>query len=508
MTAARGVPTIRPPSGTMSLSLSAGPAEIGALDASLVVVALPADGALDALLTALDASLGGVLSRCLARRDFRGGRDELLHFGGAATGPARVLLVGMGKPKERVTALRRAGAFAARQAGRMGTGSLSFYAGALDAREAEAVALGLCAGAWEYTDTKTAPPKEEQRASLTTARIHGTDGAAVEQGVSSGTALAYGHSLARTLGMMPGNLCTPDFLVATAREIAARHGLKITVLGRAEMETEGMGSFLCVAQGTAEDPKLIALEYAGGAPGAAPVALVGKGLCFDSGGISIKPAQGMEWMKFDMCGAAGVLGAMETIARLKLAVNVVGLVGATTNMPSGTAFKPGDVVRSMSGKFIEIINTDAEGRLVLADVLSYARRFKPAAVIDAATLTGACVIALGHTASGVLGNDDALVQEVIAAGTRAGEPGWQLPMWDDYKDLIKSDVADIKNSGGRPAGTISAALFLAEFAGDFPWVHMDIAGTAYTESELGTVPRGPTGVPVGTFVEFVRGRAG
>jgi leucyl aminopeptidase len=269
-----------------------------------------------------------------------------------------------------------------------------------------------------------------------------------------------------------------------------------------------MGSLLCVAQGTPEDPKLIALEYSGGAAGAAPVALVGKGLCFDSGGISIKPAQGMEWMKFDMCGAAGVLGAMEAIARLALPINVVGLIGSTTNMLSGTSFKPGDVVKSLSGKFIEIINTDAEGRLVLADVLSYASRFKPAAVIDAATLTGACVIALGHTATGVLGNNADLVEEVLRAGTRAGEPGWQLPMWDDYKELIKSDVADIKNSGGRPAGTISAALFLAEFAGDYPWVHLDIAGTAYTESDLATVPRGPTGVPVGIFVEFVRGRAG
>jgi len=508
MTATRVVPTIRPPYGIMSLSLSSGPATLGALDASLLVIALPSGAALDTLLTTLDTSLGGVLARSLDRRDFRGGRDELLHFAGAATGPSRILLIGMGKATERVGALRRVGAIAARQAGRMGTGTLSFYAGPLDAREAEAVALGLHVGAWDYTDTKTAPPKEEQRAPLSAAQIHGADGPAVEQGVASGTAVAHGHSLARTLGMMPGNLCTPDFLVATARDIAARHGMKITVLGRTEMEKEGMGSFLCVAQGVPEDPKLIALEYSGGAPGAAPVALVGKGLCFDSGGISIKPAQGMEWMKFDMCGAAGVLGAMEAIARLKLPVNVVGLIGATTNMPSGVAFKPGDVVKSMSGKFIEIINTDAEGRLVLADVLSYASRFKPAAVIDAATLTGACVIALGHTATGVLGNNDALVQEVIVAGTRAGEPGWQLPMWDDYKELIKSDVADIRNSGGRPAGTISAALFLAEFAGDFPWVHLDIAGTAYTESDLGTVPRGPTGVPVGTFVEFVRGRAG
>jgi leucyl aminopeptidase len=308
--------------------------------------------------------------------------------------------------------------------------------------------------------------------------------------------------------MMPGNLCTPEFLAQTALDMGTRHGLAVSVLGREEMQNLGMGSFLSVAQGTPQDPKLISIEYQGGAKGDKPIVLVGKGLCFDSGGISIKPAQGMEWMKFDMCGAAGVLGAMEAIARLQVPVNVVGLIGSTTNMPSATAVKPGDVVRSMSGKFIEIINTDAEGRLVLADVLSYAARYKPAAVIDAATLTGACVIALGHTATGVMGNDAPLVQEVIGAGTRAGEPGWELPMWDDYKELIKSDVADIKNSGGRPAGTISAALFLAEFTGDFPWVHLDVAGTAYTEADLGTVPRGPTGVPVGTFVEFVRGRAG
>jgi leucyl aminopeptidase len=488
----------------MTLSLSVGRADLGALDASLLVVALSAGTALDASLTSFDASLGRAIARLLERRDFRGGRDETLHLAGGNAGPARVLLVGLGKGTDRVSALRRAGALSARQAGRMGAASLAFYAGVLTATETEAIALGLSAGAWDYTDTKSAPPEEERRAPLTSAAIVGAD----EGGLAAGRAVAEGHGLARTLGMMPGNLCTPDFLAQTAREIAARHGLEITILGRAEMEKEGMGSFLCVAQGSPEDPKLIALRYNGGAAGAKPVALVGKGLCFDSGGISIKPAQGMEWMKFDMCGAAGVLGAMEAIARLKLPVNVVGLVGTTTNMPSGTAVKPGDVVRSMSGKYIEIINTDAEGRLVLADVLSYAKRFEPSAVIDAATLTGACVIALGHTASGVMGNDAALVTEVIAAGTRAGEPGWELPMWDDYKELIKSDVADIKNSGGRPAGTISAALFLKEFAEGYPWVHLDIAGTAYTETDLGTVPRGPTGVPVGTFVEFVRGRAG
>jgi leucyl aminopeptidase len=282
--------------------------------------------------------------------------------------------------------------------------------------------------------------------------------------------------------------------------------MQLTVLGRKEMEREKMGSFLCVAQGTPQDPKLIAIEYRRGPKDSQPIVLVGKGLCFDSGGISIKPAQGMEWMKFDMCGAAGVLGAMEAIGRLELPINVVGLIGSTTNMVSGDAVKPGDVVQASNGKFIEIINTDAEGRLVLADVLVYAKRFNPVAVIDAATLTGACVIALGHTATGVMGNDDAMVQEVLDAAKRAGEPGWPLPLWDDYKELIKSDVADIKNSGGRPAGTITAALFLKEFAEGYPWVHLDVAGTAYTESDLGTVPRGSTGVPVGTFVEFVRGR--
>jgi leucyl aminopeptidase len=488
----------------MTLSLSIGSADLGALDIPLLVVALAGGAGLDASLTSLDRTLGGALARTFERRDFRGGRDETLHLSGAASGPRRVLLLGLGKPGERAGALRRAGAIASRQGGRMGVGSLAFHAGPLDAVETEALAVGLAAGAWEYTDTRTPPPTEERRAPLTSAQILGADAA----GLANGVAIAEGHGLARTLGMMPGNLCTPEFLAQTAREIGQRHGLTVTVQGRTEMEKLGMGSFLCVAQGTPQDPKLITLEYQGGAKGAAPVALVGKGLCFDSGGISIKPAQGMEWMKFDMCGAAGVLGAMEAIARLKLPVNVVGLVGSTTNMPSGTAVKPGDVVKSMSGKFIEIINTDAEGRLVLADVLSYAKRFKPSAVIDAATLTGACVIALGHTATGVMGNDATLVREVIGAGSRAGEPGWELPMWDDYKELIKSDVADVKNSGGRPAGTITAALFLREFAEDFPWVHLDVAGTAYTEADLGTVPRGPTGVPVGTFVEFVRGRAG
>jgi leucyl aminopeptidase len=306
--------------------------------------------------------------------------------------------------------------------------------------------------------------------------------------------------------MMPGNLCTPDLLEATGREIAGRHGMSVTVLDRSGLEREQMGSFLSVAQGTPQEPKMVVLEHRRGKKKDAPVVLVGKGLCFDSGGISIKPAQGMEMMKFDMCGAAGVLGAMDAIGEMKLEINVIGIIGATTNMPSGSAVKPGDVVRSQLGKYIEVINTDAEGRLVLADLLSYVRRFEPAAVIDAATLTGACVIALGHTATGVFGPDEALVQEVLAAGKRAGEPGWPLPVWDEYREMIKSDVADIKNSAGRAAGSITAAMFLKEFTETYPWVHLDIAGTAYSETDLVTLPKGPTGVPVTTFVEFVRGR--
>jgi leucyl aminopeptidase len=489
----------------MTLDLSVRSVDFGALDTPLLVLALPTSPTLDEALAALDRRTSGILRRTLERREFRGGRDELMHLSSATEGVERLLLIGMGKGTDRSASLRRAGALATRQGVKLGVRQLAFYAGALSESEAEAVALGLIAGAWEFKELKTPPPPEDQRDPLEEATILSTD-AATERGVVTGRALGEGHSLARRLGMLPGNICTPDYLADTAREIAQRYGMTITVLGREEMEREGMGSFLCVAQGTPQEPRLIVLEHRRGPADAKPVGLVGKGLCFDSGGISIKPAQGMEWMKFDMCGAAGVLGAMETIGRLQLPVNVVGLIGSTTNMPSGTAVKPGDVVQASNGKYIEIINTDAEGRLVLADVLAYARRYEPAAVIDAATLTGACVIALGHTATGVMGTDDALVQEVLDAGKRAGEPGWPLPLWDDYKELIKSDVADIKNSGGRPAGTITAALFLKEFADPYPWVHLDIAGTAYTESDLGTIPRGPTGVPVGTFVEFVRGR--
>ena len=479
----------------------------GVADFQTPLLAIAMDDSRDTgSLSGVDGALGGALKSAIDSREFRGLRDETMQFTGTQKGPHRILLVGMGKVTDRPGSLRRAAAIAARQAGKLGSGSVAFHAGALGEKEAEAITVGLLAGSWEYKDLKTPPPEEERRAPLTSATILADDNDANRSGFASGQAIGAGQSLARTLAMMPGNLCTPDFLAKTAGEIAQRYSMKLTVLGRAEMTTEGMGSFLSVAQGTPQDPKLIALEYSGGKTGEKPLALVGKGLCFDSGGISIKPAQSMEDMKYDMCGAAGVLGALEAIGRMKLPLNVVGLIGATTNMPSGTAVNPGDVVKSHLGKFIEIINTDAEGRLVLADVLSYARRFDPAAVVDAATLTGACVIALGHTATGVFGTDESLIAEVLAAGKRAGEPGWSMPLWDEYKDLIKSDVADIKNSGGRPAGAITAAMFLKEFTESYPWVHLDIAGTAYSESDLVAIPKGPTGVPTATFIEFVRGR--
>ena len=486
---------------TVTLS-AANPSEFGT---PLLVVALVENPTLSGI-AALDTAVAGALTRTIEMKDFRGARDEMLHLTGVAKGPRRLMLIGMGAMTDRRASLKRAATLAARHAHRLGAGEMTWYSGQITAEETEAVAVGLIAGSWEYTELKSQPPEAERKKPLERATILTSNTDDSRRGLANGQAIGQGQSLARRLAMMPGNVCTPDLLAETAREIGQRHGMEVTVLGRAEMEAEGMGSFLAVAQGTPQEPKLVVLKYNGGPSGQKPVMLIGKGLCFDSGGISIKPAQGMEFMKFDMCGAAGVLGALEAVGQMKLSVNVVGMIGATTNMPSGTAMNPGDVVKSHFGKFIEIINTDAEGRLVLADLLSYARRFNPDVVIDAATLTGACVIALGHAATGVFTNDDALLAEVLAAGKRAGEPGWPLPLWDEYKDLIKSDVADVKNSGGRPAGAVTAALFLKEFVEGFPWVHLDIAGTAYSESDLVTIPKGPTGVPTGTFVEFIRGR--
>ena len=475
----------------------------------LLAVLLPGDPSVPRALAGLDRAYGGLITRAIRQRDFRGGRDEtlLLLRPGSGGGPERVLLVGMGSA-EAVKGTTRAAGIAGRRANGMGVGAMTLWAPALDGAALEGAVAGSGLGAWVFRDLQAAPPPAQRRKPLARVTcVVSKVTAAAKAALAAGQAVAEGQRLARQLGMLPGNVCTPEYLARTAREIAKRHRLKVSVMGRRELTRLKMGSFLAVAQGTRQDPKLIVLEYRGGRRGEAPVALVGKGLCFDTGGVSIKPALGMETMKFDMSGAGAVLGAMEAIARMKLKVNVVGLVGSTTNVVDGDAVKPGDVVRASNGKTIEIQNTDAEGRLVLADVLHYAKRYRPQAVVDAATLTGACVIALGHVTMGVMGNDQAVVDEVLAATTRAGEPGWPLPMFEEYKELLKSDSADLRNIGGRSAGTITAGLFLAEFAEGMPWVHLDVAGTAYSETDLGIMPKGSTGTPVRTFVEFVRGRA-
>lgn len=490
------------------LNVTLSTAQPQSIDTPLLFLALPSGATLPPPLEQLDRALSGAISSALAEGAFRGARDEMLFVSGAAGGPRRVALIGLGSAPPSTGAVRRAAALAARNAAtKLGSGAMAFFMDDLTPQHIEAATAGAHAGVWQYLDTKTPPPESERKRPLSDVTIVAADTDENRAALETGNAIGVGQSLTRTLGMTPGNICTPDYLARTAQEVAERYGMRFTSLDRAGLESEKMGSFLSVAQGTPQEPRLVAIEYSGGNAGDAPVVLIGKGICFDSGGISIKPAQGMEWMKFDMSGAGAVIGTMEVVGRMKLPINVVGVFGATTNMPSGTAMNPGDVVRSQLGKYIEIVNTDAEGRLVLADLLSYARRFNPAAVIDSATLTGACVIALGHTATGVLGTNQALIDEVLVAAERAGERGWQLPLWDDYAELIKSDVADIKNSGGRPAGTITAAMFLKEFAEEYPWVHLDIAGTAYSETDLGYIPKGPTGVPVGTFVEFLRARA-
>ena len=289
-----------------------------------------------------------------------------------------------------------------------------------------------------------------------------------------------------------------------AREIARRKNVSCKVLDKEKMKEMGMNALLAVASGSNEEPKFIILEYAGGKKSAAPIVLVGKGLTFDSGGISIKPSDKMEEMKSDMSGGAAVMGVIMAAADLQLPLNITGLIPATENMPSGTAYKPGDILKSYSGKTIEVLNTDAEGRLILADALAYASEFKPEAVVDVATLTGACIIALGDDVIGMLGTDDKLKSEIDRAAQTTGELVWELPLWESYHELIKSDIADYKNSSGRSAGTITAAAFLSKFAGNTPWVHLDIAGPSWLTKDKPYIPKGASGVGVRLMVQVLR----
>ena len=334
--------------------------------------------------------------------------------------------------------------------------------------------------------------------SITFASTERTD-RAMREAVRVGVAVAAGINLTKDLGNLPPNICNPSYLAKTAQSLVKKVGLKVEVLERKDMERLKMGSFLSVTNGSETPPKFIIMKHMGGNPKDAPIVLVGKGITFDTGGISLKPGEGMDEMKFDMCGAASVIGTMQAVAQMKLRKNVIGVVPTCENMPSGKATRPGDVVVSMSGQTIEILNTDAEGRLILCDALTYVERFKPAAVIDIATLTGACVIALGAVHSGMYSKDQALADQLITAGKSALDTVWQMPLDDAYQEQLKSNFADMANIGGRPAGSVTAACFLSRFTEKYTWAHLDIAGTAWKSGAA----KGASGRPVPLLTEYL-----
>jgi leucyl aminopeptidase len=367
---------------------------------------------------------------------------------------------------------------------------------------AEAAVVAVADATYLYTHTKPSATPIWMPSGVTLYAQKG-DQKAVQQGIRQGEAVAAGMTLAREFGNRPGNVCTPTWLGQQAKKLGKQFDLEVEVLDRKEIEKLGMGSFLAVAQGSEEPPRFIVARYDGAAKTQAPVVLVGKGITFDTGGISLKPGAEMDEMKFDMCGAASVLGTLAAVASLKARVNVVVLVPTCDNMPSGRAVKPGDVVTSMSGQTVEILNTDAEGRLILCDALTYAERFKPAVVVDVATLTGACVVALGHHHSGLFSADDAVAARMLAASQSALDPCWRMPLDDEYDEALKSNFADMANVGGRPGGAITAAMFLRRYTGKYPWAHLDIAGTAWKSG----AHKGATGRPVGLLTHFVLGHA-
>jgi len=466
------------------------------------------------LLKEADRALGGALDRAIRAREFSGKQKEtLLLHAGKDIGPERILLIGLGKEKgagaERLRqgAGQAVGALQKRRIASLTFDLASLPLGRLDFHQrAHAVVEGLVLATYRFDryrteDRQELPPELKEACLLVEKRTQSEE---AEQGVAGALSLCRGVNLARDLVNQPGNIKSPEYLAGQAREIASAGGLKCTVLGQKELEKEGMGAMLGVAQGSIREPRLIILEYRGGNHDSRPVALVGKGVVFDAGGISLKPAEKMDEMKMDMAGGATVLGTMLAASLLKLPINLVGIVPAVENLPSGSAIRPGDILTSLSGRTIEVLNTDAEGRLILADALTYAKRFEPRVVIDLATLTGACVIALGHHATAILGNHDGLIRQLTRAGEQTGERLWQLPLWDDYAAQIKSEIADIKNIGGRPAGTITAAAFLQKFAEDFTWAHLDIAGTAWEEKGRPYTPKGASGVGVRLLIDYLR----
>ena len=485
-----------------------------ALRTDCAIVGVYRNGRLSQAAQEIDAVAGNLVAGLVKRGDFVGkaGATLLLHHA-PGTSAKRLLLVGLGDPgKLDMKGWRKAHGAAVRAL--LGTGAKDAFSflSSEDVAGGDAYLLARHAAeaaeeaAYRFDEMKSqldAPLPRLAKLSLWIPNRKAQS--ATDLGFKHGKAVAMGQSLARRLGNLPGNVCTPTYLAEQARKLAAEHaGLKVSVLEQAQMKKLGMNALLSVAQGSRQPPKLIVMEWHGGPKQKAPVALVGKGITFDTGGVSLKPPPAMDEMKFDMCGAASVIGTMATVIALELPINVVGLVPAAENMPDGLASRPGDIVTTMSGQTVEILNTDAEGRLILCDTLTYARRFKPATIIDVATLTGACVIALGHHLSAVMSTDETLAREILRAGVDAEDRAWHMPIGEDYDEELKSNFADFANVAGREGGAVTAACFLARFTRDLKWAHLDIAGTAWKTGQA----KGATGRPVPLLSQFLMSRAG
>jgi leucyl aminopeptidase len=482
---------------------------------AIVVPFFEDDTKLNAEIAELDKIIGGTISHSFKQKRLTGkiGDSQLFHSLGEL--PASLVVVaGLGKRNELTNdKLRRAIAELCRTLRQNKTSSIAIETRGISvprtslADSAQAIVEGAILGLYTFTRhiSKKAEYKDPGELALV---CNVSEADSVKSGAEKGRILAGAAVLARDMVNEPGNFMTPTDIARIAGEIAAKYRLDLKILEKDDMAELGMGGVLGVSQGSAEPPKFIVMAYRGRRAGAVDLALIGKGVTFDSGGISLKPSENMGDMKGDMAGAASVFGAMSAIAQLKPEINVTAVVAAVENMPSGYAYKPGDIVKAMNGKTIEVITTDAEGRITLADVLSYVNvKIKAKNIIDVATLTGACVVALGHVCNAVFTNKQELADRVLTASKLSGELSWQMPMFEEYKEQNKSDVADLKNTGGRPGGAVTAAQFLAEFAGDTPWVHMDIAGVDMAEKEEGYYIKGATGIPVRTLVGVVMGMA-
>jgi leucyl aminopeptidase len=460
---------------------------------------------------AVDSASGGAISELLKRGDLAGKLGQTLLTQDLPKLKAqRVLLVGVGKEAELSDRQLRklvAAIYATLKPLAGADAVLALQDVRVKGRDAygkaRLVAESLADAGYRFERFKTqkAPPSALKKITLISDKANV---AVVERAVREARAIAIGMALTKDLGNLPPNICHPSYLAEQARELSKSHkNLKVEILDEKKLQALGAGAFLAVAQGSEQPPRLIVLHYSGGKKDEQPHALVGKGITFDTGGISIKPAASMDEMKYDMGGAASVLGTLRAVLELQLPINLVCLLACAENMPSGRATRPGDIVTSLSGQTVEILNTDAEGRLVLCDTLTYAERFKPQSVIDIATLTGACIVALGSNVSGLMGNNDDLLQALLAAGRQADDRAWQLPLYDEYQEQLDSPFADIANIGGPKAGTITAGCFLSRFAKNYHWAHLDIAGTAWNS---GGKDKGATGRPVPLLTQYLLDR--